>query len=42
MNEYLNNYGVADARREKRYKRIIWSVLTVVVLSGTLWYFFRN
>ena len=42
MNEYLNNYGVADARREKRNKWIIGSVLAVAILSGTLWFFFRN
>jgi hypothetical protein len=42
MNNYLDNYGVADARRERRTKRILWSVLTVCVVGGLLWFFFRN
>ena len=42
MNNYLDNYGVADARREKRAKRILYSVLTIAVVGGLLWFFFRN
>lgn len=42
MNNYLDNYGVADARREKRTKRILYSVLTIAVVGGLLWFFFRN
>ena len=42
MNNYLDNYGVADARRERRTKRILWSVLTICVVGGALWFFFRN
>lgn len=42
MNNYLDNYGVADERREKRYKRILWSALTVLVVGGALWFFFRD
>jgi hypothetical protein len=42
MNNYLDNYGVADARRERRTKRILYSLLTIVVVGGTLWFLFRN
>jgi hypothetical protein len=42
MNEYLDNYGVADARRERLWKRIGLGVLAVAVLGGTLWFLFRN
>ncbi|MBL8240327.1 MAG: hypothetical protein JNM66_23100 [Bryobacterales bacterium] len=43
MNNLLDeNYGVADARREKRNKRIIYSLVSLVVLGGVLWFFFRN
>lgn len=42
MNNYLDNYGVADARREKRTKRIVYSLLTIAVVGATLWFLFRN
>ncbi len=42
MNNYLDNYGVVDARREKRWKRIIYSLLTIAVVGGALWFFLRN
>lgn len=42
MNNYLDNYGVADARREKRTKRILFSVLALAVTAGTLWFFLRD
>ena len=43
MNNLLDeNYGVADARREKRTKRIVYSLVSLVVLGGALWFFFRN
>lgn len=42
MNNYLDNYGVADARREKRTKRILYSLLTIAVVGATLWFLFRN
>lgn len=42
MQNYLDNYGVADARREKRVKRILYSVLTIAITGGLLWFFFRN
>ena len=43
MNNLLDeNYGVADARREKRIKRILIAVVTLTVALGLLWFFFRN
>lgn len=39
---YLDNYGVADARREKRKKRIVLSVLALVAAGGVLWFLFRD
>lgn len=42
MYDYLDKYGVADARREKRIKRIVVALLTVAVIGGALWFFFRN
>jgi hypothetical protein len=43
MNNLLDeNYGVADARREKRNKRIIYSLVTLAVVGFALWFFFRN
>ncbi|MBI2685939.1 MAG: hypothetical protein HYX27_06465 [Acidobacteria bacterium] len=42
MSDYLDNYGVVDARREKRTKRILYSLLTIAVVGGTLWFFLRN
>lgn len=42
MNEFLEKYGVADARREKLLKTIFVTVLTLAVVGGTLWFFFRN
>jgi len=39
---YLDNYGVADERRERRSKRILYSLLTLAVVGGALWFFFRN
>jgi hypothetical protein len=42
MSEFLDNYGVKDARREKRVKQILYTVLTLAVVGGGLWFFFRN
>lgn len=42
MKDYLDNYGVADARRERLLKRISLSVLACIIVGGTLWFFFRN
>lgn len=42
MGSYLDNYGVKDAKRERLIKRILLSLLTVMVVSVTLWFFFRD
>ncbi len=42
MSGYLDNFGVVDAKREKRNKRIIVSILSIAVVSGLLWFFFRD
>jgi hypothetical protein len=42
MADFLDGYGVADARREKRVKTIIWSLVGIAVLSVILYYQFRN
>ena len=42
MNNYLDNYGVVDARRDQRWKRILYSLLTIAVVGGALWFFLRN
>lgn len=42
MSNYLDNYGVVDARRERRTKRILYSVLAIAVVGTALWFLFRN
>lgn len=42
VDDYLGNYGVKDARREKRFYRITGSVLGAVLLGTILWYYFRT
>jgi len=42
MSGYLDNFGVVDAKREKRNKRIVVSLLSIAVAGGLLWYFFRD
>ncbi|MBM3786000.1 MAG: hypothetical protein FJW30_16695 [Acidobacteria bacterium] len=42
MNGYLDQFGVADARREKRNKRIVLSLVGLIISGGLLWYFFRD
>ena len=42
MSGYLDNFGVVDAKREKRNKRIVISLLSIAVAGGLLWYFFRD
>lgn len=42
MSGYLDNFGVVDARREKRNKRIVISILSIAVVGGLLWYLFRD
>ena len=42
MADFLDQYGVADARKEKRRKQIILSILAVVVLGVTGFFYFRT
>jgi len=42
MGSYLDEFGVKDAKRERLIKRIVLSVLALVITGGVLWYFFRN
>lgn len=37
-----SNYGVADARKERRLKRIVLSTLSVLIAAGVLYFSFRN
>jgi len=39
---YLDEYGVADARREKLQKRSLLTLLTVLVVGGVLYLWFKN
>lgn len=42
MSTYLDEFGVADARREKLIKKLIAGVVIVAAVSGVLWYVFRD
>lgn len=42
MAGYLDEYGVADARRSRRYKQIALIVLAVVMIAPTAFFYFRN
>ena len=42
MSGYLDNYGVADARKEKRTKIILYTVLALAVAGGALYFLFRD
>jgi len=42
MSEFLDQYGVEDARKEKRTKRIVLAVLAAAVLGTSGFLFFRN
>lgn len=39
---YLDNYGVADARKERRNRRIVLTLLAIVVVGGSLFLWFKN
>lgn len=39
---YLDDYGVADARKERRNRRILLTLVAIVVLSGSLYLWFKN
>jgi len=42
MSTYLDEYGAADARRERIFKRLLYVTLAVALLAGMLWYIFRD
>lgn len=42
MSEFLDNYGVSDARREKWRNRILITLLVIVVVSTSGYFFFRT
>jgi len=42
MSTYLDNYGQADARRERRWKWIIGAVVLVAILAATGYFTFRD
>ena len=39
---YLDTYGVADARKERRNRRILLTLVAIVVVSGSLFLWFKN
>ena len=40
--EYLNNYGILDARREKRFHRTLALIIGSALLGTFLWFYFRT
>jgi hypothetical protein len=40
--EYLSNYGVADAKREKRFLRTVILIVGAALVGALLWYYFRT
>lgn len=42
MGSYLEEFGVKDAKRERLIKRIVLTLLAVVISGGVLWFLFRN
>ena len=42
MAGYLDEFGVADARRERLRKRIILWCLTAVIVGTSAFFYFRN
>ena len=42
MSEFLEGYGVADAKRERRWKWIVGSVLAVLLVGFSGWLLFRD
>ena len=42
MGSYLDTYGVKEARRGRLIKRILYSAVGLVVVSGLGWFFLRN
>jgi hypothetical protein len=42
MSSILDNYGAADARRERVVRNVLIAVVSVAVIGGLLWFFFRD
>lgn len=42
MSGYLDEYGVADAKKEKRIKTLVLTVVGVAITCGVLWYLLRD
>ena len=42
MPGYLEEYGVGDAKRERRVKVLVISILSTLIVSGTLYALFRD
>ena len=42
MAGYLDNFGVADAKRENIRKKIFYTVLGLLIVSVTMYFLFRN
>jgi len=42
MSDYLEGYGVEDARRERLRKRALLSLLVIAFLGGVLWFVLRD
>lgn len=42
MAGYLEGYGVSDAKRERKIKVFVVTILSVVIVSGTLYALFRD
>ena len=42
MSGYLEQYGAGDEKRERRRWKIVFSVLSLIVVSGVLYFAFRN
>jgi hypothetical protein len=42
MAGYLDHYGEGDERKSKIIKTVVLSILAILVVGGTLFFFFRN
>ncbi|MEQ1949082.1 MAG: hypothetical protein ABL995_17960 [Bryobacteraceae bacterium] len=42
MAGFLDQYGVDDARKERKVKRLVLSIIAVLILGAAAFFFFRN
>ena len=42
MAGFLDQYGAGDERRERNFKLIVTSVICLAILSGLMYFYFRN